>query len=106
LASVRPIWVKYTLSERTSFQRSEEFGVTKDNFKINMPGVRDRKRKMVAGLVDIHLANFKASGAELIKEEEAILWRSLGELPPTYREPLVLFYRQPSVPRGAARISF
>ena len=28
------------------------------------------------------------------KEEEAILWRSLSELPPTYREPLVLFYRQ------------
>ena len=28
------------------------------------------------------------------KEEEAILWRALGELPPTYREPLVLFYRQ------------
>lgn len=28
------------------------------------------------------------------KEEEAILWRSLGELPLTYREPLVLYYRQ------------
>jgi RNA polymerase sigma factor (sigma-70 family) len=28
------------------------------------------------------------------KEEEAILWRSLSELPPTYREPLVLFYRR------------
>ena len=28
------------------------------------------------------------------REEEAILWRSLGELPVTYREPLVLFYRQ------------
>lgn len=28
------------------------------------------------------------------REEEAILWRSLGELPETYREPLVLFYRQ------------
>jgi RNA polymerase sigma factor (sigma-70 family) len=28
------------------------------------------------------------------KEEEAILWRSLSELPPTYREPLALFYRQ------------
>jgi len=28
------------------------------------------------------------------KEEEAILWRSLGELPAAYREPLVLFYRQ------------
>ena len=28
------------------------------------------------------------------REEEAILWRSLNGLPPTYREPLVLFYRQ------------
>jgi RNA polymerase sigma factor (sigma-70 family) len=28
------------------------------------------------------------------REEEAILWRALGELPTTYREPLVLFYRQ------------
>ncbi|HXI85446.1 MAG TPA: sigma-70 family RNA polymerase sigma factor [Verrucomicrobiae bacterium] len=28
------------------------------------------------------------------REEEAILWRSLGELPTAYREPLVLFYRQ------------
>jgi RNA polymerase sigma factor (sigma-70 family) len=28
------------------------------------------------------------------KEEEAILWRSLSELPESYREPLVLFYRQ------------
>ena len=36
------------------------------------------------------------------QEEEAILWRSLGELPLTYREPLVLFYRQrQSVPEVA-----
>jgi pyruvate/2-oxoglutarate dehydrogenase complex dihydrolipoamide dehydrogenase (E3) component len=48
------------------FQRSEEFGITKEEFKIDMSVVRDRKRKMVAGLVDIHVANFKASGAELI----------------------------------------
>jgi pyruvate/2-oxoglutarate dehydrogenase complex dihydrolipoamide dehydrogenase (E3) component len=48
------------------FQRSEEFGITKDHFKINMPAVRDRKRKMVNGLVQMHLDNFKASGAELI----------------------------------------
>lgn len=31
-----------------------------------MSGVCDRKRKMVDGEVDVHLANFKASGAELI----------------------------------------
>ena len=28
------------------------------------------------------------------KEEEAILWRSLGNIPETYREPLVLYYRE------------
>ena len=48
------------------FERSEEFGITKDNFKINMSAVRDRKRKMVDGLVNMHLDNFKASGAELL----------------------------------------
>ena len=36
------------------------------------------------------------------KEEEAILWRSLAELPTTYREPLVLFYRQH---RSAAEVA-
>ena len=53
------------------FRRSEEFGISseglkKDGFKIDMSAVRDRKRRMVTGLVDIHVANFKASGAELI----------------------------------------
>jgi pyruvate/2-oxoglutarate dehydrogenase complex dihydrolipoamide dehydrogenase (E3) component len=47
------------------FWRSLEFGITKDNCKIDMSAVRDRKRKMVDGLVAMHLANFKASGAEL-----------------------------------------
>ena len=48
------------------FGRSEEFGITKDNFKINMSAVRDRKRKMVDGLVKMHLDNFEASKAELL----------------------------------------
>src|SRR5271170_1324044 len=48
------------------FQRSEEFGITTEGFKIDMGAVRDRKRRMVAGLVDIHLANFKSSGAKLM----------------------------------------
>jgi len=48
------------------FRRSEEFGITKGNFKIDMSTVRRRKRNMVDRLVDIHLANFKSSGAELI----------------------------------------
>lgn len=48
------------------FQQSEEFGITKDNFRIHMPKIRDRKRKMVNDLVDIHLDHFKKSGAELV----------------------------------------
>jgi pyruvate/2-oxoglutarate dehydrogenase complex dihydrolipoamide dehydrogenase (E3) component len=47
-------------------RRSEEFGVSIDNFRVNMPAVRDRKRRMVQGLVDTHLSLFKQSGAELI----------------------------------------
>src|SRR6059036_2842476 len=48
------------------FRRSEEFGITKGNCKISMPAVRERKRRMVAGLVDVHLDNYKKSGAELV----------------------------------------
>src|SRR5690242_3193540 len=48
------------------FWRSEEFGISKDNCRIDMARVRERKRKMVQDLVELHLANYKASGAELI----------------------------------------
>ncbi len=48
------------------FRRSEEFGIAKEGFTVEMSAVRDRKRKMVRELVDIHIANFKASGVELI----------------------------------------
>jgi len=47
-------------------QRSREFGITLDNWKINMPAVRERKRKMVTGLVDMYLDLYKQSGAELV----------------------------------------
>lgn len=48
------------------FRRSEEFGITKDHWKIDMAGVRARKRRMVDGLVQMHVGKYKASGAELI----------------------------------------
>src|SRR6266478_3906474 len=48
------------------FRRSEEFGITKGGWKINMAAVRERKRRMVAGLVDVHMDNYKTSGAELV----------------------------------------
>jgi pyruvate/2-oxoglutarate dehydrogenase complex dihydrolipoamide dehydrogenase (E3) component len=36
------------------FRRGEEFGLNRDNSKTNMAAVSERKRKMVAGLVDVH----------------------------------------------------
>jgi len=48
------------------FFRGEEFGITKDSVRINMAAVRERKRRMVNQLVDIHLDHYKKSGAELV----------------------------------------
>jgi pyruvate/2-oxoglutarate dehydrogenase complex dihydrolipoamide dehydrogenase (E3) component len=44
-------------------------GVMTGPMKVDMVGVARRKRQMVKELVDIHLANFKASGAELVMGE-------------------------------------
>jgi len=48
------------------FYRSEEFGISKENTRINMSVVRDRKRKMVAALVDMHYDIYKKTGTELV----------------------------------------
>src|SRR5580698_3989222 len=48
------------------FFRGAEFGISKDNCRIDMAAVRERKRRMVKDLVDIHLNLYKKSGAELI----------------------------------------
>ena len=58
--------VIHTAQVAHNVRRSEEFGISIDGFRINMPAVRDRKRRMVQGLVDTHLALYKQSGAELI----------------------------------------
>jgi pyruvate/2-oxoglutarate dehydrogenase complex dihydrolipoamide dehydrogenase (E3) component len=47
-------------------RRSEEFGIAKTNFTVDMRAVRERKRRMVAGWNDVYLDNYKKSGAELI----------------------------------------
>src|ERR1700746_1288727 len=41
------------------FRRSQEFGISCDGFTIDMSGVRDRKRKMVTGLNEMYLENYK-----------------------------------------------
>ena len=44
-------------------------GVVTGSMKVDMAGVLRRKRAMVDGLIEMHLANFKASGAELVMGE-------------------------------------
>ena len=48
------------------FGRSKEFGLVTKGFAIDMSGVRDRKRRMVSDLINVHLDYYKSSGAELI----------------------------------------
>jgi pyruvate/2-oxoglutarate dehydrogenase complex dihydrolipoamide dehydrogenase (E3) component len=47
-------------------RNSEDFGITTKGFAVKMPAVRERKRRMVQGLVDTHLDLYRRSGAELI----------------------------------------
>jgi pyruvate/2-oxoglutarate dehydrogenase complex dihydrolipoamide dehydrogenase (E3) component len=48
------------------FRRGAEFGLPATYGPIDMAAVRDRKRKMVDGLVEVHLHKYRASGAELV----------------------------------------
>lgn len=48
------------------FARGEEFGMRCGGFSVDMPAVRERKRKMVAGLIEVHRKNFEASHTDLI----------------------------------------
>jgi pyruvate/2-oxoglutarate dehydrogenase complex dihydrolipoamide dehydrogenase (E3) component len=47
-------------------RRSGEFGIARDGFTLDMSAVRDRKRKMVSGLNEMYLDNYKHTGAEFI----------------------------------------
>ena len=48
------------------FRRSKEFGISHGDFTIDMAGVRERKRQMVAGLNEMYLRNYRQTGAEFI----------------------------------------
>ena len=48
------------------FRRSEEFGIAKEGFRVDMSAVRGRKRAMVSSLNDLYLDIYKKSGAEFI----------------------------------------
>jgi pyruvate/2-oxoglutarate dehydrogenase complex dihydrolipoamide dehydrogenase (E3) component len=46
--------------------RADRFGMVTGPVTVDMKKVQARKREMVEGLIEMHLANFRSSGAELI----------------------------------------
>jgi pyruvate/2-oxoglutarate dehydrogenase complex dihydrolipoamide dehydrogenase (E3) component len=48
------------------FRRGKEFGIMDHGFAIDMAGVRDRKRKMVVGLNEMYMENYRKTGAEFL----------------------------------------
>src|SRR5262245_27544075 len=48
---------------------TEGLGVVTGPVRVDMAGVARRKRRMVNELMEMHLGNFKASGAELVMGE-------------------------------------
>jgi pyruvate/2-oxoglutarate dehydrogenase complex dihydrolipoamide dehydrogenase (E3) component len=48
------------------FRRAEEFGLPAYDVAVQMPVVRERKRKMVSGLNQMYMDNYKKTGAEFI----------------------------------------
>ena len=47
-------------------RRGAEFGSVANAFHVEMPAVRERKRRMVDGLIAMHLEKYRGSGAELV----------------------------------------
>src|SRR5580693_8604367 len=47
-------------------RRSEDYGIRKQGFTIDMSAVRDRKRRMVSGLNAIYINNYEKTGGEFI----------------------------------------
>ncbi len=58
--------VVHSAKVANEFRGTPEFGMAVEGWKVDMAGVRERKRKMVDGLVAMHLQKYKESGAELV----------------------------------------
>jgi pyruvate/2-oxoglutarate dehydrogenase complex dihydrolipoamide dehydrogenase (E3) component len=48
------------------FQRGAEFGMVDGNWRVDMAGVNARRQKLVDGNVQVHLANYAKSHAEIV----------------------------------------
>jgi pyruvate/2-oxoglutarate dehydrogenase complex dihydrolipoamide dehydrogenase (E3) component len=63
--------------------RSSIFGLQANSAAVDMAVVRDRKHKMINGLLDMHRSKFKGSGAELIMGHGVFVGNKTIEVSPT-----------------------
>ncbi len=56
----------HTAKVASYFRQSKQYAISCDGFTIDMSGVRERKRKMVRGLNDMYMENYRNTGAEFI----------------------------------------
>jgi RNA polymerase sigma factor (sigma-70 family) len=89
-------WRKLADLRESAKFKSWLFGIAR-NLINNSVRRQTRSPLTSAGPLDDDLvapAVSNPAGHAINKEEEEILWRSLEKIPDTYREPLVLFYRE------------
>lgn len=58
--------IVHTAKVASYVRRGREYGIATGGFSMSMPAVRDRKRRMVSGVNQMYLDNYKKTGAELI----------------------------------------
>jgi pyruvate/2-oxoglutarate dehydrogenase complex dihydrolipoamide dehydrogenase (E3) component len=58
--------IVHTAKVASYFRQSRQYGISCDGFTIDMPGVRERKRKMVTGLNQMYMENYRNTGADFI----------------------------------------
>src|ERR1700681_464233 len=63
------------------FLRSKEFGITCDGFAIDMADVRERKRRMVRGLNDMYMENYRNTEPSSYWERAGSWLRALWKSP-------------------------
>lgn len=101
-------WRKLNTLEEPGKFRAWLYGIARN---LVCQTFRQHARNPVAGAVSLEEGSAAAAcvSAEpdeqaITKEEETILWHVLAGLPDTYREPMVLFYRQNESIRSVAEI--
>jgi len=70
LPSKNEIWSSHVAS---LIRAAGDYGISTGPVTVNMERVRARKREMVDGLIAMHLAQFKSSGAELIMGQARLI---------------------------------